>query len=74
MKEVDTDFRICSAHRRKDPNCEMCKLDIREVFPDYEKKHAEAIAAGLHKCTNCNFEYYKTTDMCPLCSHLRKEE
>lgn len=61
---------ICSRHVDAEPGCELCAIDIRDVLPDYDKKLAEAKAAGEHKC-ECGFTYFKTTDTCPLCSRAR---
>jgi len=58
---------ICSQHQHIDPDCAACNADIRDLLPDYDKKHAEALAAGLHDC-ECGFQYYKTVSFCPLCS------
>jgi len=58
---------ICSRHRDHDPGCPMCCADIRDVFPDYDEKVAEAEAAGLHLCA-CGFEHYRTVSFCPRCS------
>lgn len=58
---------ICSRHQGHDPDCDLCCADIRDLLPDYDAKHAEAAAAGLHAC-KCGFEYYKTVSFCPLCS------
>jgi hypothetical protein len=62
--------KICSLHQGYELTCRLCNTDIREVFPDYDQKVAEAKAAGTHVC-ECGFEYYKTTDTCPLCSKKR---
>lgn len=58
---------ICSAHQHYEPSCELCNTDVREVLPDYDRKKAEAEAAGEHDC-ECGFTYYKTTSFCPKCS------
>ena len=44
----------------------MLRHDGTKTFPDWDKKAAEAEAAGLTTC-KCGFEYYLTTDICPLC-------
>jgi len=60
---------ICSAHREYDPDCDLCNVDPREFLGGevYDRRHAEALEAGLHKCP-CGFEHYRTVSFCPLCS------
>jgi len=67
-------YSMCSIHQTPDPECDICKTDVRDALPDYDKKHAEAVKAGLYICKNCKFEYYKTTDTCPLCSTRRDND
>jgi hypothetical protein len=57
---------ICSKHQTPASDCVLCNTDIRDVLPDYDKKIAEAEAAGRHTCV-CGFEYFLTTDACPRC-------
>ena len=64
---------VCSRHMDTcDPDCPACNTTIRELLPDYDKKHAEALAAGQHTCI-CGFTYYFTTNLCPLCCTYTKE-
>jgi hypothetical protein len=65
---------ICSAHQKPDPNCRLCQLHPRDLFPDWDKKVAEAEAAGTIKCRKCGFEFYLTTDICPKCCASAKPE
>ena len=60
---------ICSAHQDNDPNCATCQATMKDLFPDWDKKVAEAIKAGRFQCI-CNFVYYLTTASCPLCSRV----
>ncbi|KKL72493.1 hypothetical protein LCGC14_2084390 [marine sediment metagenome] len=60
---------ICSKHQEADPDCDICKADIRDLLPNYDRKSAEAKAAGSIRCSKCDFEYYLTTHDCPLCGH-----
>lgn len=64
---------ICSKHRHHEPGCRLCGLEPRDVLPDYDRKCAEAKAAGEYQCANCEFVYYRTTDLCPLCGARREE-
>ena len=57
---------ICSAHQHHEPGCVQCEADVRDMFPDYDEKKAEAEAAGLHTC-ECGFEHYRTVGFCPRC-------
>lgn len=61
---------ICSRHQKRQPDCRLCNTHPRDVFPDWDKKVAEAKAAGEHTCV-CGFKYYKTIDFCPLCGKER---
>lgn len=62
---------ICSHPYRKDcPGCQITAEDLMED-PVWAEKVAEAEAAGRCKCHNCDFEYFKTTDTCPLCNTKR---
>jgi len=67
VRKVGRVSGICSQHQGYEPSCDLCNTDIREFLPDYDKKHAEAEAAGLHKC-DCGFEHYRTISFCPMCS------
>lgn len=58
---------ICSMHRIPDPNCDLCNTYGEDVIPHYKEKEAEAERAGKEICAKCGFEFYKTTDACPLC-------
>ena len=58
---------ICSRHFEYDSECRLCHIDVRDVLPDYERKLAEAEAAGTEECVGCGFAYYRTIDSCPLC-------
>lgn len=66
--------KICSMHQRFDPSCKLCNTDVRDLLPDYDRKMAEAKAAGTHVCEECEFHYYKTVDLCPLCGTSRKSK
>lgn len=57
---------LCSAHQDPVPGCRQCEANPRDIFPDWDKKIAEAEAAGRHTC-ECGFVYFKTVDACPLC-------
>jgi hypothetical protein len=50
----------------------MCNSTPEDLFgaKEWQEKVAAAKAAGLAKCTKCNFVYYKTTDVCP---HRRED-
>lgn len=65
---------ICSAHQGYEPNCRLCNLTPRDLFPDWDEKLAEAKAAGEHTCEGCGFVYYKTAEFCPLCEKYREPE
>jgi rubrerythrin len=58
---------MCSVHQGYDADCVLCNTHPRDVFPDWDRKLAEAKRSGVHKCTRCGFEYYRTADDCPLC-------
>jgi hypothetical protein len=60
---------ICSMHQQHDPSCDLCNTDIKDVLPNYDEMLAKAEEAGLTTCVNCDFEFYKTTEICPKCSH-----
>jgi len=64
---------ICSAHRSTTPapgcaGCAACAVEPADVFPDWERKCAEAEAAGEHVCTGCKFKFYRTVRACPACN------
>lgn len=64
--------RICSRHGEYQKDCKLCNSTIRDLFPnDWERMEAEAEAAGTMIC-KCGFEYYLTTDSCPLCGEPYK--
>ncbi len=63
----DSTMSICSKHQKYDKDCKLCNTDIRELLPDFDKKLAEAKAAGEHTCEKCGFVYYLTVDYCPSC-------
>jgi rubrerythrin len=65
---------ICSKHQHFEPGCRLCAIDIRDALPGYEKKLAEAKAAGEHTCEECGFVYFKTIDVCPMCYAPRPPE
>lgn len=61
---------ICSAHHDQEPGCILCASTPKDVFPDWDERHAEWEKAGLlvlRACKHCNFEFYKTVTMCPCC-------
>jgi len=62
---------ICSQHREPDAACSLCQADIRDLLPDFDRKVAEAEAAGQQTCAACGFVYYRTTWECPLCGFGR---
>ena len=70
-------MNMCSKHRGYKENCKLCNTHPRDamrddgtkMFPGWDEKVAEAEAAGLVTCEDpeCEFEFYLTTDSCPLC-------
>lgn len=67
---------ICGIHHPSQgpvEGCVACHSTIEDLFGKTEVAlmRAEAEAAGLFTC-DCGFEYYKTTDSCPLCEKERK--
>lgn len=62
---------MCSRHQTYVEDCDLCQPHPRDLFPDWDKKVAEAKAAGEIACTKCDFKYYRTTDSCPLCGAKR---
>lgn len=60
---------ICSKHREREPSCDLCNATVYDLFhkKDVDKANADAEKAGLITC-RCGFEYYCTTDTCPLCN------
>lgn len=60
---------ICSAHRHNDPTCAACQAHPRDIFSNWDEMVEEAKVAGLFKCV-CGFDYYLTTDRCPLCNRI----
>jgi len=61
---------ICSRHQKYQADCKLCNANPRDLFPDWDKKVAEAEAAGLYTCV-CGYEYYLTTDSCPFCGEQK---
>lgn len=61
---------ICSRHQRYEKDCKLCNSDVRDLFPDWNDKVAEAEAAGSVTC-ECGFEYYLTVNDCPMCGNVR---
>ena len=59
---------ICGRHRERVETCRLCNLTPSDILPDWDKKVAEAEAAGLHNCEHCGFTYYLTCNMCPKCN------
>lgn len=57
---------LCSAHQDHVSGCLACEAKPEDLFPDWQEMLAEAHAAGKHTC-DCGFEFYKTTNICPLC-------
>ncbi len=57
----------CSVHQTPQPDCRRCQLHPRDLFPDWDKKVAEAKAAGSMHCPECDFEFYLTSSFCPMC-------
>ena len=69
---------VCSRHHPSEgviEGCVACNTGVPELLgiseAEYAYMQAEAEDAGLFEC-ECGFEYYKTTDSCPLCSAERK--
>ena len=67
---------ICSVHPPQlgpVEGCVACHSTMGDLLGEsvYAQMRAEAEAAGLFTC-DCGFEYYKTTDSCPLCEKERK--
>jgi formamidopyrimidine-DNA glycosylase len=63
---------ICSAHRHREPDCDLCNTDIRELIPDYDQMCAEAEKRGKIWCPECQFVSYardSDTQICPLCNY-----
>lgn len=56
---------ICSRHQEFEPGCPLCAFDPTG-HPDFIRIEEEAKAAGTRFCF-CGFEYFLTTDACPLC-------
>lgn len=50
-----------------DPCRDLTRDDLRRMLPDYDRKLAEAEAAGEHTCEGCGFVFYKTVMNCPRC-------
>jgi len=64
---------LCSIHGgRTVATCRACNADPRKVLPDWDKKCAEAEAAGTHRCTGCGFVFYLTTNDCPKCGRVKR--
>lgn len=51
-----------------DPCARLTRAALVRMFPDWERKVAEAEAAGTETCSACGFTYYRTTTCCPLCN------
>lgn len=64
---------ICSRHRHHESGCRLCNTEARDILPDFDRKLAEAEAAGRQKCPGCGFVYYRTVEACPLCGRPRPE-
>lgn len=69
---------VCSMHHPsmgKVEGCVACNTSVQELLGQNDEEYAamqwRAKDAGLYTC-DCGFEYYKTTDSCPLCSLERK--
>lgn len=62
---------ICSKSGPHNPDCPACKATVYDLFPNWDEMHAKALAAWLHTCERCSFEYYKTVDSCPKCNKVR---
>lgn len=63
---------VCSMHRVVEQACDLCKATPEDIFGKEAWTQAlkEAEASGLHSCRKCNFVFYKTTSMCPLCGAI----
>ena len=59
---------ICSRHKKHNPNCNLCNAIPQDILPDYNKKVADAEAAGTHMCTKCSYVFYLTVNYCPQCN------
>lgn len=66
---------LCSSHhpsRGPVEGCNLCHAHPRDIFPDWDKKKAEAEARGTVPCEGCGFVRYRgedpLLDMCPKCS------
>jgi hypothetical protein len=64
---------MCSAHRQPMPGCVACHTQPREVFPDWDRKLAEAEASGQWQCPKDGFEWYGTIKECLICGHPQTE-
>ena len=60
---------ICSAHRTPQSDCELCHATPEDLFGKevWEEACRRAKTAGTRKCVKCKFEFYRTTELCPLC-------
>jgi hypothetical protein len=73
---------VCSRHKYKDPNCSACNCKLVDC-EYWQEKVKEAESAGKHICNGvimhggrfsmCAFEFYLTTENCPLCGTHYKE-
>lgn len=69
---------ICSAHNGEEPveGCDACQSTPAQLLGITENEWDTAVvyaeACGRHICTKCGFVYYKTVELCPLCSHRRE--
>lgn len=66
---------ICSAHYWHEKDCPRCNALPKDALNVTQKEWDEAVrravTAGVHQCRKCKFVYYKTTELCPKCSHRR---
>jgi hypothetical protein len=68
VEEEDDDMAgICSRHPHFESGCRLCATTLRDALPGFDRKLAEAKAAGEHTCAACGFTFFKTIDVCPMC-------
>lgn len=73
-ERTKTMANMCSAHHPSlgpVEGCDLCHTHPRDVFPDWDKKLAEAEARGNATCEHCGFVRYRgpdsLLDCCPKC-------
>ena len=63
---------VCSAHREVVDGCSACHSTPAQVLgiteEEWDRKTAEAEAAGVASCVRCGFEQYKNHYICMVCN------